>query len=65
MLQTCTCACMCECVCAHVRARLCVINEKAPFSGFCYLINHVLIIYPSDFNDLYHVGLFASVFMRR
>ena len=43
---------------------LCVINEnKHPFQDFRYLIHCVLLIYPTDFSNLCHVGLFASICM--
>ena len=57
--------CMHACVHECVRARVCVINEnKHPFQDFCYLISRTLLIYPSDFNNFCHVGLFSSVYMR-
>ena len=52
----------------HVRESECayvyVINEKEPFQDFHYLINRVLLIYQSNFNNLCHVRLFAYVFMQ-
>ena len=56
---------MCECVrtCVRVCAYVYVINEnKHPFQGFCYLISHALLIYPSNHRHFRHVGLSFSVF---
>ena len=44
--------------------RMCVINEnKHLFQEFRSIINCILLVFVSDFNNLYHVGLFAYVFM--
>ena len=71
-----TCVCMCVLVCERVCARMCelvracvcmsVISEnKNYFLSLHYLINHTLLIYPSDFFNLCHVGLFFYFYMRR
>ena len=55
----CACVRMCECACVRVCVRVCVINEnKHHFQDFCYLINYTTLIYLSNRQKFYHVGLF-------